>query len=48
MRLLSEFSKMLQHFTYTFIKILEMFLPTWLLGPTRLLMFEKDSHLYGY
>ena len=33
---------------YTFIKIWKKFPPTWLLGPTRLLIFEKVSHLHCY
>ena len=35
-----------QKITYMFIKILEMFLPTRLLGPTRLLIFEKKNPTY--
>ena len=47
-RLLSKSSKMKQNFTYMFIKILEMFLPTRLLEPTRLLIPEKSSYLHCY
>ena len=34
--------------TYTFIEIWKNFPPTWLLGPTRLLISEKVSHLHCY
>ena len=33
---------------YTYVKVLRKFLPTRLLGPTRLLNFRFFSHLHGY
>ena len=33
---------------YTYVKVLRKFLPTRLLGPTRLLNFRLFSHLHGY
>ena len=33
---------------YTYVKVLRKFLPTRLLGPTRLLNFMFFSHLHGY
>ena len=44
--MLSKIAKIEQNFTYMFIKISEIFLPTRLLGPTRVLLFEKESYLF--